>query len=93
MNKVIEFIHFQLFHCTLEWMRDTMALVSVSRDKFYKRYRWKKYAHGVDEKRGNITVKYVIDPPKWADNDRLKRTMKTATQDCVHFAAHSEAIQ
>ena len=70
-----------------------MALVSVSRDKFYKRYRWKKYAHGVDEKRGNITVKYVIDPPKWADNDRTDWTIKTTTGDLMYFTAHSEEMQ
>ena len=44
------------------------------------------------QKRGNITVKNVIDPPKWADDDWPKRTMKTTTQDCVHFTAHSEAM-
>ena len=42
VNEVIKFIHFQLFHRILERMKDTMALVSVSRGKFYKQYRWKK---------------------------------------------------
>ena len=28
-----------------------------------------------------ITVKYVIDPPKWADNDQTDWTMKTTARD------------
>ena len=32
-------------------------------------------------------------PPKWVDDARLKRTLKTTTQDNMHFTAHSEAMR
>ena len=50
-NKGNELKHYQLHLRTVELMGDTMVLVSVSRSKFYKRYRWKKQAHEYDETR------------------------------------------
>ena len=51
----------------------------------------------VGTRRRRNTMKYYGNasnrPPKWADDGRLKQTMKTTTYDCMHFAAHSEAIQ
>ena len=58
-----------------------MVLVPSSRGTIYKSCALRKSVHRNDEIRQFITVKYVNDPPKWADDDRTDWTMKTTTRD------------
>ena len=45
--------------------------------------------HSEEKKRHCITVKYVNDPPKWADDDRTDWTMKTISEDLMYVTALS----
>ena len=55
-----------------------MVLVPSSRGTIYRSKKVTKSVHENDENRQFITVKYVNDPPKWADDDQTDWTMKSA---------------
>ena len=57
-------------------MGDTMVLVPSSRGMIYKSCALRKYVYRNDENWHFIPVKYVNDPPKWADDDQTDWTMK-----------------
>ena len=72
-----------------EHMRDRMVLVPFLRDTIYKSCGLRKQIHRNDEKWQLITVKYVSDHPKRADDDRTDWTMKTTTRDQRYYYALS----
>ena len=78
VNEGAELKHSRLLHRTLERMEDTMVLVPSSCGTIYRSKVVTKYVYRNDENRHFITVKYVNDHPKWADDDRTDWTMKSA---------------
>ena len=70
-----------------------MVLVPSSRGTIYKSCALWKSVHRNDENRQYITVKYVNNPPKWADDDRTDWTMKTTESDWLYYNAHFEVMQ
>ena len=80
-NGEIGFMLSQLFVDTRLRMRDTMALVSSSHGTIYRSKRVTKYVYRNDENRQFIMVKYLNDPPKWADDDRTDWTVKMTARD------------
>ena len=81
VDEASEFIHSCLLRCTNLKVRNTMALVPSSHGTIYERNLVSKSVHRNDENRHFITVKYVKDPPKWADDDRADWTMKATVRD------------
>ena len=93
VNEGNELKHSRLFVHPLGGIRDTMALVPSSHGTIYKSYALWKYVHRNEEKLQFITVKYVNDPPKGADDDRTDWTMKTTTRDQGCWVALSWSMQ
>ena len=76
VNKGDELKHSCLLGSPLGGMRDTMVLVPSSRGIIYNNCAFRKYVYRNDENWHFIPVKYVNDPPKWADDDQTDWTMK-----------------